>query len=393
MGFQPEGDLPEGIVIPPPVQGNCTECDYDYDYDYALAARVQADKNNVNRARNPANARPVQPNQNRGLDFEQPVTPARPEVSRPVAAPAFSSFPRQQAPAAPARRPAPQRQAAPQPPQRQPAPARQASGQQSAFSSFPAQRQPAPAPQRQPSQPAFLPTPAAPRQSSQVSLRSQSRAPAPVRAPEHTRALPSRLAANAAPTGGSKRTGGGGGSARFSNFPARKAAGEVGSRPVARAPAARAPAPVPRTPAPVARAPAPVPRTPAPAPVSLPAFTSFAAVGAPSQNAGRAAASPQPLRQAAPQSRPALTFQDSIVARPPQPAAKPQQRPNIPKSALEIFDFDQLVQEFQGSRARSQAAPSSFPQRPAPSTFQQQQRQPAAASPSFLGFENFPVKY
>jgi len=56
--------------------------------------------------------------------------------------------------------------------------------------------------------------------------------------------------------------------------------------------------------APVARAPAPVPRTSAPAPVSLPAFTSFAAVGGPSQNAGRAAASPQPLRQAAPQSRP-----------------------------------------------------------------------------------------
>ena len=25
MGFQPEGDLPEGIVIPPPVQGTCHE--------------------------------------------------------------------------------------------------------------------------------------------------------------------------------------------------------------------------------------------------------------------------------------------------------------------------------------------------------------------------------
>ena len=32
MGFQPQGDLPDGIIIPPPVAGNCTECDYDYDY-------------------------------------------------------------------------------------------------------------------------------------------------------------------------------------------------------------------------------------------------------------------------------------------------------------------------------------------------------------------------
>ena len=32
MGFQPEGDLPDGIVIPPPVEGNCTDCNYDYDY-------------------------------------------------------------------------------------------------------------------------------------------------------------------------------------------------------------------------------------------------------------------------------------------------------------------------------------------------------------------------
>ena len=32
MGFQPQGDLPEGIIIPPPVSGNCTDCgDYDYD--------------------------------------------------------------------------------------------------------------------------------------------------------------------------------------------------------------------------------------------------------------------------------------------------------------------------------------------------------------------------
>ena len=31
MGFQPQGDLPEGIIIPPPVSGNCTDCgDYDY---------------------------------------------------------------------------------------------------------------------------------------------------------------------------------------------------------------------------------------------------------------------------------------------------------------------------------------------------------------------------
>ena len=28
MGFQPEGDLPEGIIVPPPVNG--TDDDYDY---------------------------------------------------------------------------------------------------------------------------------------------------------------------------------------------------------------------------------------------------------------------------------------------------------------------------------------------------------------------------
>jgi hypothetical protein len=34
MGFQPQGDLPEGIIIPPPVSGNCTDCgDYDYESD------------------------------------------------------------------------------------------------------------------------------------------------------------------------------------------------------------------------------------------------------------------------------------------------------------------------------------------------------------------------
>ena len=82
MGFQPEGDLPEGIIVPPPVIGNATE-DYDYDDgsdDATSSSRfVDIDASQVrveNRARGgalPPSRRPP-PSQNRGQTIEPPVT-------------------------------------------------------------------------------------------------------------------------------------------------------------------------------------------------------------------------------------------------------------------------------------------------------------------------------
>merc|ERR1712003_150708 len=82
-----------------------------------------------------------------------------------------------------------------------------------------------------------------------------------------------------------------------------------------------------------------------------------------------------PQRAVPPPARPALTFQD------PAPQQQQQQRPrataappaNLPKSALEVVDFNQLLQEFQGGRA------SQFPAQPAvPAVFQS---------------SNFPTRY
>jgi hypothetical protein len=44
MGFQPAGDLPEGIIIPPPVSGNCTDDCGDYDYEGDRASSKAAEE-------------------------------------------------------------------------------------------------------------------------------------------------------------------------------------------------------------------------------------------------------------------------------------------------------------------------------------------------------------
>ena len=44
LGFQPVGDLPEGIVVPPPVPGNDTS-DYD-DYDESVRPNEPLEINN-----------------------------------------------------------------------------------------------------------------------------------------------------------------------------------------------------------------------------------------------------------------------------------------------------------------------------------------------------------
>ena len=92
MGFQPEGDLPEGIVVPPPVPGNAT-FDYDYDtgdYEYVDQQEPQPDPRVINgdenlvriqnRARgNTASPIPGSPTQNRGQNVRPPPSP----ISRP----------------------------------------------------------------------------------------------------------------------------------------------------------------------------------------------------------------------------------------------------------------------------------------------------------------------
>jgi len=225
------------------------------------------------------------------------------------------------------------------------------------------------------------------------------------RDPEQTRTLPPRLAATATRTAssGAQRTGGSfSGATRFSNFPARTAAGEPRASAPRAAQAAPAPRPAPAAPRTQARNQnqarsqarqpqasqgrqqvtnlQPIRPTFQNDQVNLPQFTSFSQ-GQGSGLQGRAPASAQPLRPAPQlQSRPALTFQDS------RPAVQPAQ--NIPKSALEIVDFNQLVKEFQGSR--SQGSRNAFQQRQAALA-----SNPQRSAPSFqsLGFENFPVRY
>merc|ERR1712168_807033 len=135
MGFQPEGDLPDGIVIPPPVEGNCTDCNYDYDYP-DLSREEESRRTVVNRARTSASDQSRAAgttNQSRGQQLSQPITPAplprraQPAQSKP-AAPAFQAAapaflptppPARAAPARPApARPAPVRQQQEQAPQR-----------------------------------------------------------------------------------------------------------------------------------------------------------------------------------------------------------------------------------------------------------------------------------
>ena len=215
MGFQPEGDLPEGIVVPPPVVGNAT---YDYDYDTGDYVdpedprpdpRVVATDNSVrvlNRARGNSDAPiPGAPTQNRGQNVRAPPTRQREEprnTFEPTPVPASRTrFQAQPAVQQPSRQSQPQRsrpQVAPQPA----APARQQPAAVDQFTAFqtnfdgdslasqglkpfvPQQSQPV---QRPPARP----TPAPRRPASQSARRPQQNvralSAAPTRAQQFTR--------------------------------------------------------------------------------------------------------------------------------------------------------------------------------------------------------------
>merc|ERR1712168_373308 len=135
MGFQPEGDLPDGIVIPPPVEGNCTDCNYDYDYP-ELSKEEESRRTVVNRARTSASDQSRAAgsnNQSRGQQLSQPITPA-PLPRRVQAAPARQAAPVFQA-AAPAFQPTP-------------VPARPAPARSAPARPAPTRQQPEQAPQR-----------------------------------------------------------------------------------------------------------------------------------------------------------------------------------------------------------------------------------------------------
>ena len=388
MGFQPTGDLPEGIIIPPPVEGNCTDCNYDYDdYEERPQGQNEDDRSRttiVNRARTgqPSRGAPQPPTQNRGQTLNQPITPA-PLPRRPE--PAFRPAPPQQQ----------QKQFSAFPPQ---APAPQ---QQQQFPGFPAaapaqQFIPTRAPQRQAQrQPAARPAvarpapsrqaPARPAPSRQATPQPSSFRPTP-QAPAAPRPAPVRSSSSSSSSGS------------FANFPARENPNRGRSRPGSSSPS-RSQASVPAAPsrqsAPLRASPSrsaapsrgaslvansaprrqpaqPSPIRPAfedPAVQSAPRFTSFQAQPLPQRPAAPRAPQ-QPLRQT---SRPALTFADATPAVPA--AAAPA---NLPASALEIVDFNQLVQEFQGSQ-RGQGRQLQ----------QQQQSFPAQR----FSTDNFPIRY
>jgi len=348
MGFQPEGDLPEGIIIPPPVEGNCTDCSYDYDYPdltqdeetrRGVVSRARTSVSDQSRGQGSARVQPA--NQSRGQQLSQPITPAplprrvQASQARP-AAPAFQN-------AAPSFQPTP-------------IPAR-------------------PAPVRQ------EPTQSPPRNLNANRSRSRgssSRNAQPTRTREQS---PIRNAAPSNPSPPRSQSSSGG----FANFPAR-GGNSAPSRPSPprQAPLRQAPPrAAPSRPAPAAPSRAqPIPfKQPEQPRNAAPSFQNFA----PQQNIQPAFAS----RPAPPPSRPALTFQDPGPAPAqsfqPRPAAPPA---NLPKSALEVVDFNQLLKEFQGRTP----APSSNPQRFAPAPRQQNfAAQPAV--PGVFQSANFPVRF
>jgi len=350
MGFQPQGDLPEGIIIPPPVEGNCTDCSYDYDYP-DLTPDEETRRGVVSRARTSVSdqspgqgsARAQLANQSRGQQLSQPITPAplprrvQSSQARP-AAPAFqAAVPAFQPTPIPAR-PAPVRQEATQSPQR----------------NLNANRS--------------------------RSRGSSSRNTQPSRTREQS---PIRIAAPANPSPPRSQSSSGG----FANFPAR-GGNSAPSRP---SPPRQAPSrQAPSRAAPSRQAPAapsssraqPIPfKQPEQPRNTVPSFQNFA----PQQNIQPAFSS----RPAPPPSRPAITFQD------PNPAAA-QQRPlappaNLPKSALEVVDFNQLLKEFQGRTAtpsRSSSNPQRFAQAPRQQNFAAQ-----PAVPGVFQSANFPVRF
>merc|ERR1711953_423450 len=270
MGFQPEGDLSEGIVIPPPVEGNCTDCSYDYDYQEDETRQVVNRARTSNSDQSRDSARRV--NQVRGQQVSQPITPP--------------PLPRSQQQ---------QRQQQQQPQQQTPS------------LSF----EPTPLPQSRAQPPAPAP------------LRSRGVAPSRSRIP-----APQRQAPSSSGTG-------------FANFPARNSGGGGLSQNTP----PRSRVAVPSAPARSRIPPREIPRQQQ----RQSQFQNFSPQKQ-TPNLKPAFAS----RPAVP-SRPALTFQDPTST---PPATSPPSV--IPKSALEVVDFNQLLQEFQGrslSGGNSQFSP------------------------------------
>jgi len=371
MGFQPEGDLPDGIVIPPPVEGNCTDCNYDYDYP-DLSREEESRRTVVNRARtSPSDQTRAagSTNQSRGQQLSQPITPAplprrvQAAQSKP-AAPAFQAAAPAFLPTPPPARPAPARPAPARPAPARPAPAR------------PAPARPAPVRQQQEQAPQ--------RNFNANRSRGSSRGASPIRNAAPTRSREPSPVRNAAPSNPapprsqpspprSQPS-----SLSFSNFPAR----DSSSIPSRKAPARPAARPAPeqqRNSAPAQ----PTFRQPEPPRNTVPSFQNFS----PQQNIQPAFVS----RPAPPPSRPAITFQDPEPAPAPQPTF--QQRPaappaNLPKSALEVVDFNQLLKEFQGRPTQPRGDPQRFAPAPQQPSFAAQ-----PAVPGVFQSTNFPVRY
>jgi hypothetical protein len=120
-----------------------------------------------------------------------------------------------------------------------------------------------------------------------------------------------------------------------------------------------------------------------------PSFSSFPAAPSP-------AIAPAFLPAQTPAGRPALTFQDDS-GRPAGVAVLPLATPTtLPKSALEIVDFNQLLQEFQGSqqqRGRATQQQESFPARFLSEQQQQQQQVVPAFQQARFSTNNFPVRF
>jgi len=382
MGFQPEGDLPEGIVIPPPVEGNCTDCNYDYDY---LTEEEESRRTVVNRARTSPSDQSRgagSSNQSRGQQLSQPITPAplprRVQASqvRPAApafqaaAPAFepTPIPARPAPVRPAPvRPAPARNAPARPAPARPAPARPAPARPAPARPAPVRQQPEQTPQRN-----FNANRSRGSSRGASPVRnvapSRNRDPSPIRNAAPSNSAPSR--AQPSPPRSQPASSG------FANFPAR----DTNSAPARKAPQRPAARPAPeqqRNSAPSK----PTFRQPEPPSNTVPSFQNFA----PQQNIQPAFAS----RPAPPPSRPAITFQDPA----PAPAQAFQQRPaappaNLPKSALEVVDFNQLLKEFQGRPTQQRSNPQRFAPAPQQPSFAAQ-----PAVPGVFQSANFPVRY
>ena len=402
MGFRPEGDLPEGIIIPPPVEGDCTdaegkECDYN-DYDYGgETAEEETRRGIVNKARSGNNEQAVaservNPNQNRGQQVSPPITPAplsrlqTPQSNRVQQSPRGqqsnrgqqstrlqASPPVQQSPRAQQSSRVQQRPQAPQAPRFRPPPA-----PQPAFSAFPASpAAPQPAFQSAPQQQAFLPTPPPQKSPSSSALKNPGSSPLnpsrgrgasgrgrPQAAPSRPQAAPSRQASSRPPPPPAQRSSrpsspSSSSSGGFSNFPAR--GGGAPSRPRQEAPQAQE---RPRQQASRQSSPR-LQERPAPA-LPPPSFQNF------KQAASQTGFSSRP---APPPFRPALTFQDT-------PAS------DLPPSALEVVDFNELLGVFQG-----QSSPPRFSPSQSGRAFPAQAAVPRDRSlPGVFQSANFPVR-